>query len=744
MHRIALRARANQYFVYSGQSLLVTNLDGCVAGADAEGFYVENTRLLNRDEPTVGGLPLRTFAASPVGGDGFLAYLQLPAMPGIPARSVYATVRRVVGDGMWTAIRITNYATREAACFDLALHVGADFADLEGFDPGLNASATFARDPDETRRRRDARIGTAWDAARQELTFRLEEPALNRAVAVRVARAPSPARYADSAIICAFALAPRASADVQIAVEPIFDGIRRTMTPRRAGDSATPLGHIRRRLSENAPSLTTTNTTVARAWETAIGDLATLPLDWPSGPAAPIAGLPLYQQFFGRDTLTIGWQAAMAMPEMLRDALLANAAMQGTAFDDWRDEQPGRIIHQARTGPRSLLGLDPFTRYYGDYSAPQDFLIMLGQYFAWTNDRETTRGLLPAARRVLDWLDRYGDSDGDGLLEYETRSAKGIKNQGWKDSDDAIVDERGEIVPNPIATSEIQAYWYVGLQQAALALFVLGARANALRLLRQARGLKRRFHRAFWMEDADFYALALGPDKRQVRSIASNTGHCLAAGIIPRAFGPGVIRRMMRPDLFSGWGIRTLSSDHPAYNPFSYHLGSLWPVENGTIAFGFARYGCWEELWRLAEGIFASTELFVGNRLPEAIGGIARDDDHAHPGVYPESNEPQGWSASMILSTIQALLGMRPVAPLGLLLLDPHLPPWLPDLRLSGLRIGGSVLDLSFWRTRSGRTRYCVRRRGGHVRVLRQPVPDGPESSFAGRSFAALASLPRS
>ena len=231
------------------------------------------------------------------------------------------------------------------------------------------------------------------------------------------------------------------------------------------------------------------------------------------------------------------------------------------------------MIHQARWGPLALLGIDPFRRYYGDYATPPDFLIMLGQYLAWSNDLATVRELLPAARKAIDWLDRYGDLDGDGFLEYVTRSAKGVANQGWKDSHDAIVDEQGEIVLPPIATSELQAYWYAGLEQAAFAFLVAGDVGYALELLAKARALKRRFDRTFWMEEEGFYALGLGPDKRPLRSIASNTGHLLATGIVPQEKASRVAYRLMEPDLFSGWGIRTLSSAHPAYNPFSYHLG---------------------------------------------------------------------------------------------------------------------------------------------------------------------------
>jgi glycogen debranching enzyme len=440
--------------------------------------------------------------------------------------------------------------------------------------------------------------------------------------------------------------------------------------------------------------------------------------------------------------LTIAWQALLAMPTMMHDTLRLNAVWQGTRIDDWLDEEPGKMIHQARWGPLSQLGIDPFIRYYGDYATAPDFLIMLGQYLAWTNDVATVRELLPAARKAIHWLEHYADLDGDGFIEYVTRSEKGVKNQGWKDSGDAVIDDAGEVVENPIASSELQAYWYAGLEQVALAFFAAGDRAYAVDLLRQARSLKRRFDKAFWMEDEGFYALALGPDKRPVRSIASNAGHLLATGIVPVDKGKRVAQRLMQPDLFSGWGIRTLSSDHVAYNPFSYHLGSVWPVENGTIAFGFARYSCWPELHRLAEGLFAATGLFAGSQLPEAFGGLPRDVQHPHPGIYPASNAPQGWSASMIITLIQAMLGLRPAAQLGLLLIDPWLPPWLPELRLEAVRVGQTVLDLEFQRKNDGTTTYRVLRREGRVRVLRQPAPQSDDASIEKRIWAAIRSLP--
>ncbi len=724
-----LRTRASQRFAYSGRSLLIANSDGDITGQEAEGFYVEDTRLLWRDELTADGIPLTPVVAAPAGGDGFLAYALVPESACVPARSVYVEVARTVGDGLRTELRVENYHAREVARFELAIHLAADFADINETTSG--------------RRQQTAEVTTSWDAQRQELVFRYCHPQLDRAVAIRVERAPAPVRFEDGALIIALALPPHRPVELHLVVEPIFDQQRRS-APLAFGAPTSDLSRVRQRLRDEVPTLVTTNATVARAWRTATEDLASLPLGLDPGLAAPIAGIPLYQHFFGRDTLTIAWQALLAMPAMLGDALRLNAVWQGTTIDDWRDEEPGKLIHQARSGPLSILGVDPVLRYYGDYATAPDFLIMLGQYLAWTDDRATVRELLPVARKAIDWLDRYGDLDGDGFIEYVTRSAKGVKNQGWKDSHDAIVDERGEIVPNPIATSELQAYWYAGLEQAAFAFLVTGDAGYAFELLAKARALKRRFGRAFWMEEEGFYALGLGPDKRPIRSIASNTGHLLATGIVPQEKVSRVAQRLMEPDLFSGWGIRTLSSDHPAYNPFSYHLGSVWPVENGTFAFGFARYGRFAELHRLAEGLFAATDLFVGNRLPEAIGGLPRDELHPHPGIYPESNAPQGWSASMVVLLIQSLLGMRSVAPLGLLLVDPHLPPWLPDLRLDGVRVGRAQIDLAFARRKDGATRWHVVRREGRVRVLRQPVPQGPGYSPGGRATALLASLRRS
>jgi glycogen debranching enzyme len=702
-HQITLRARSGERSVYSGRSVLITNLYGEVQGHDTEGFYVRNTRMLSKAVLMLDGAQLEPFAEAAVDALAALGYLR-PQRTAGGETSTYFEVARFVGDGLRMRIRIEESWLDARRC-ELGIQLAADFADIEEAHTGT--------------RRQQAPIRTEWDAGRQELRFVYEHPRVPRTTTVRIERTPGRARFEDGALLIALDLRRHAPVEIELAVEATVDGEVFRAPPASFDDRATALGRVRTRLRDDAPRITTSNATVAQAWRTAMTDLSTLPLGLETAPATPIAGLPRYLQFFGRDSLTIGRQALMAMPSMLCDVLRANADAQGTTFDDWRDEEPGKPLHQTRDGPLSELGIDPFRHYYGDYAAAPEFLIALGQYLLWTDDRATVREMLPAARRVLEWLERYGDLDGDGFLEYVTRSDLGLKNQSWKDASNAVVDEDGEIIANPLATCELQANWYAGLRQAAIAFFAAGDRWYALRLMRQARELRDRFDRAFWMEDAGFYAFALGPDKRQVRSIASNAGHCLGTGIVPAEKAVRVARRLMRPDLFSGWGVRTMSREHISFNPFSYHLGSVWPFENAVIAHGLGRCGAVEEMQRLAGAMFDATEIFEDARLPECIGGMQRDADHPHPGVYPESNERQGWSASAILLVVQSLLGMRAVAPLRLLAVDPQLPPWLPDLRIEGVHVGGGRVDLQAWRTRDGATRYRAQAHG--VRVVREP-----------------------
>ncbi|MFP8904964.1 glycogen debranching N-terminal domain-containing protein [Streptomyces atacamensis] len=721
-----LRTRPHQRFAYRHRSLLVTDPLGLVTGEGGEGFYFHNTRLLSHLTWSIDGHPVTPFALSEVGHDAILGYAEVPEPPELHKTEIYQEVTAAhlemaafVSDGLRLRVGIANYAHQDRDLV-LGLHLAADFSGTAEADAGKPQT-----------------LGTVtadWDAAHRLLELRLDNDELDRAVRIR-AESAVPADWHDGTLQVPLTVPARGRNRVEFAASPLFDG--REHRPAPVGfTTGSPVSVAAGRLGEEPPQLQTPDGTVERTWRTAVTDLAGLPLGLEEGPRALIAGIPLYDQFFGRDTLTTGWQALLALRTPLLDALRVNAATQGVRIDDWRDEEPGAMIHQMGDAPASALGQNPFTRYYGDYATPVDYVAMLGQYYAWTGDRDTALELLPAARRALTWLDRYGDLDRDGLLEYRRRSPKGVRHQGWKDAPNAIVDADGTQQTDPVATCELQGYWYAALRNIAPLLATAGDRLHARRLLARAARLRQCVNQRLWLEDDGIYALGLGPHGQPLTAVTSNAGHLLLTAVATPEQGQRVVRRLMQPDMFSGWGIRTLSTGNPAYHPFSYHLGSVWAVEQASIAAGFGRYGCWEELHRLARGFFDLAEIFTGNRVPEAVGGLPRDAGHPHPGVYPQANAPQSWSASAAILMIQALLGMRPFAPAHVLLIDPHLPDWLPELHLRGLRIGTATVDLHVWR-HGDRTTWRSQTRAGHLAVLRRPSLRSPRAR-TGRALEHL------
>lgn len=455
----------------------------------------------------------------------------------------------------------------------------------------------------------------------------------------------------------------------------------------------------------------------------------------------PAAGYPLYPAAFGRDAATAAWQAAAFDRGALAEATAARLArLQGTRRDDARDEAPGRIIQQARRDPASRRGQVPFARYYGDVASPFMYVIAVGNAFGWSGERALVDRHWDAMRRVMDWARTDGDPDGDGYVEYHTRSPDGPRHQAWKDSDNAVVDERGEPVRTPFASCEIQGYRFAALQLMAGMALARGERGEARALWREASSLKRRFNRDFWI-DGELGSLAFGldADKRPIAVPTSNAGQCIATGIVADRHLPRLVDRLFRPDLFSGWGIRTLSADNPAYNPLSYHLGSVWPVENASILFGLRRYGFDAEAMRLARALYDLARLWPGARTPECVGGYPRAD-RAHPGAYPRANPFQSWNQSVFPMMLQALLGARAVAPLRVLAIDPVLPPWLPEVTVRDWRIGDAVVTLRFHRDEDGRTHHRVLARRGRLHVLRQP----PVDSLSARPWDRVRALLRS
>ncbi len=464
------------------------------------------------------------------------------------------------------------------------------------------------------------------------------------------------------------------------------------------------------------------NPTVEAAWTRAAADLGALALLDGEGAErfTPAAGIPNYIGLFGRDTLIAAWQSALLNPATLRGSLSLISKWNATECDDHFDAQPGKVLHQRQLSPLALLGENPFLHYYGDYSAPGLFLLGLAAEFAQSGDRAFFLAMRDRALATLEWMDRDGDFDHDGFYEYRTLAGEsGTKNQGWKDSGEAILYPNGRLVENPIAVCEIQGLYYAAKRALGLVFIAIGECARGAELVAASDALKQRFNQRFWLEDEHFLALCLDPDKRAVTTIASNPGACLAYGIVDVDKAQPIAERLMAPDMFSGWGIRTLSETHPAYNPMAYHLGSVWPFANALTGFGLHRYGFTAELHRLAKGLFDASTLFHLDRLPEVFAGHARDARHPHPGIYPGACAPQAWSASAVILLIQSMLGLIPLAPLNTVIVDPALPEWLPELTLENLRIGDCGIDLRFRRDGSGATEHQVLRNESGLRIHR-------------------------
>jgi glycogen debranching enzyme len=439
--------------------------------------------------------------------------------------------------------------------------------------------------------------------------------------------------------------------------------------------------------------------------------------------------VPTYTGVFGRDSLTAALQGALIGPEMLRGALARIADTQSHDDSAWHDREPGKMVHEMRRGPLSELELLPHRAYYGTQTTSAMFVVTLSEYWHWTGDTSALLRHRDAAIRALEWARLYGDRDHDGFLEYQRRSPCGLKNHGWKDSDEAIRYPDGRIVDNPISTIEEQAFYWLALRRMAEILVALGEDARADEFAERAHRLRTRWHEAFWIPEERFYAVALDRHKQRVGSITSNPGHALAAGLVPTAHASQCVARLMAPDMFSGWGIRTLSRNHPSYNPLAYHLGTVWPVENATFALGFKRYGFDAQLDRLITGIFDAVEHFRSYRLPEALGGHGREETPV-PTVYPQSNAPQAWSASAMVLLVQTLLGIYPFAPARILaLVRPRLPEWLPAVTIRNIRVGDATVSIRFERGRNGFATFDVIDKRGLMFIVEMPPPQDVDPS---------------
>ena len=448
-----------------------------------------------------------------------------------------------------------------------------------------------------------------------------------------------------------------------------------------------------------------------------VSDLRLLVNDGPGPEERYVAaGVPWFSTLFGRDALITAFQSLAFRPQLAVEILRVLAAHQATERDDWRDAEPGKILHELRAGEMARSGELPHTPYYGSIDSTPLWLVLLGATFDWTGDRALVDELWPHAVAALDWIDRYGDRDGDGFVEYERRSERGLVNQGWKDSSDAIRDRTGKQAVAPIALAEVQGYVYDAKRRMAKLARVRGDDAMAARLDDEAAELQRRFEAAFWVEDQRYYAMALDREKRQADAIASNAGQCLWSGIVSADRARDVIDHLLRPAMFSGWGIRTYAADQPGYNPIGYHTGTVWPHDTSLIASGLKRYGFDDASNRLVGHVLEAAQHFPESRLPELFCGFDRVEVRS-PVPYPVACSPQAWAAGASFLFLETMLGLRAHADRNELeLWHPHLPDWLTKVTLNDLRIGEGSVDLLFHRWR-GTTSAEVLRKVGDIAV---------------------------
>jgi glycogen debranching enzyme len=631
--------RRGEVAVVDGRSFMVSDELGEVRPGSTHGLFADDTRFLSTYTLELNGTrPVPLGAGAPSHRAAHF-YATNAADGRLPGGTVTLVRERSINGRLRDEITLTNHGDTQAALV-LHLRLAADFADVfEVRRLGVVRAAPTASASADGH-------GVEYRVHRDGLTCRT------------LVRCSEPATARPDGLEFVVDLAPRQQWRMAVDVYHALD------EGPASGDGWAGDEDVAVHAPPAAAYLETNDPLLRRAWERAVTDLASLRMRGLDGLTVPAAGLPWFMAVFGRDSLITGLQTLALGPDLALGALHALAREQATARDDFRDAEPGKIPHEIRHGVLARAGHLPHACYYGTVDATPLYLVLLAETWRWTGDLDSVRALLPTAEAALAWIDRHGDLDGDGFVEYQRRSPHGLANQGWKDSHDSIRFADGRPAEGPVALCEVQGYVYRAKLGLADLYCALGRRAEAAVLRCQAAELRERFDAAFWMPDEGCYALALDGAKRQVDAVSSNAGQCLWAGIVPPERAPILARRLLADDLWSGWGIRTLSTRMAAYNPISYHNGSVWPHDTSLIAAGLARYGFADEAVRVIDGLLAAAERFPEYRLPELFAGYPRRP-YGVPVEYPDANSPQAWAAGAVVLMAQTLLGLAP-GPRGL------------------------------------------------------------------------------
>ncbi len=697
-----------------GDMFVVSEPDGCITAYTAQGIYSRDTRYVSNYEIYADGERWILQNSGAIAYYASRTYLTNPKIiteyNEIRENTVSLVFDRAVVDyGIHEDFEIRNYG-RQRIRFSLELSLRTDFADIF--------------EVKEKRIVRKGNVTTEWRKESSELISSYEHDEFKRSMTTRFPRADSVPSYNNGRISFLVDLNPGASwhtcceHSFAPANQPHADCVEETRKPDSNVEQAL------KNWKAMTTSLTTSNEDVYRLFKQSVEDMAALRLPNVLGASnllIPAAGVPWFVTVFGRDSLLVSLQNLMVYPDFARGALAILGKLQATEVDDYRDAQPGKILHEIRFGELAERKLIPHTPYYGTADATALYLITLCQAWKWSGDDQLFLTHQEAAKKCLEWIDRYGDLDGDGFQEYQTRSPQGYENMAWKDAEDSVMYPDGTPVRGPKAVCELQGYTYDAWVRMADVFEYFNQTEPAARLRRKAADLRQRFEQHFWCEETGYYLYALDGDKQPVKTIVSNPGHLLWSGIASREHAARVVRRLLQPDMWSGWGIRTLSSENPAFNPFSYQNGAVWPHDNGIIAMGFKRYGFANEAARIARDVSEAASYFVFHRLPELYAGTRREPG-AFPVQYLGANVPQAWAAGSVFHLLQAVLGLDADARRKTLYLDPVLPPWLPDITLHNLRFGSSRVTLRFW-TEKGQTRYEVVSREGECHIERGPAP---------------------
>ena len=649
------------------------------------GLFADDTRFLSRFELRIDGARPLLLSSGRV--EYFSAAFYLRNRPGgsLEQDTLAIARERFVGPGLTEVVRVRNVGMTHVN-FELSFAFGTDFADVisvKQHDFALGDPLHAVPLPPQ--------VGGILQPGNEEVV--LAEPDGTARTQVLLER---PGEPRPEGVAFPVALEPGESWELRLDIVPSLAGelAERPVVEARFG---TERGHVRESLAAwrlNVPRLRASWAPLERTFAQSVADLAALRLraEGTLG-RLPAAGMPWFMTVFGRDTLITCLQTMLFGPELARSALEALAALQAREDDPEIDAEPGKIVHELRVGRAARTW---FPAYYGTVDATPLYLVLLSETWRWTGDDEFARRFREPALMALDWIDRYGDRDGDGFVEYLRRTPRGLANQSWKDSGDSQRFSDGRLAEPPIAPAEVQGYVFdAKLRLAEVARAAWGDDELAGRLEREAAELRARFHEAFWLDArGGYFALALDADKRPVNSLCSNLGHLLWSGIVHDDRVEAVVERLHSRELWSGWGIRTMSTSDAAYSPLSYHNGTVWPHDTSLAAWGLARAGRWEDAHRIARALFEAASFFDWS-LPEVFAGFAREET-PFPIAYPTAARPQAWASGAPVILLRLLLGLRPDVASASLVSDAPapLPEWVGSLELRGIPALGRVWDV--------------------------------------------------